>query len=82
MNLDQLQIDMVANLKEVAKYGLDFKWDAECKLNTSHVVYQNYKMYLICSLLNIGDILHLYPSSWYELCCLVKSCAYRFDNTT
>jgi hypothetical protein len=63
MNLDQLQMDMVVNVKEVAKFGLDFKSDGKCKLNTSHVIYQNCKMYSICSLLNINDIFHLYPSN-------------------
>jgi len=36
MKFDQLQMDMVANVREVAKYGLDFKSNGECKLNINH----------------------------------------------
>jgi hypothetical protein len=42
MNLNQLQMDMVVNVKEAAKFGLEFKSDGECKLNTSPIIYQNF----------------------------------------
>ncbi len=44
MNLDQLRMDMVITVKEVAKFGLDFKSNGGCKLNTSPIIYQNCKM--------------------------------------